>query len=1507
MRRTILIFSFCLLLALLFALQFSAATVSLRVNEKATSIDFGRAEAEVMLYVDNVSGRNLTALITLELMDTQDKIRARGERREDLSAGRQSVRVPLSFDFNKLDASDRKAFPLYRLRYRISIGDSVNTQADIAEGVISLSEITPDLFELRLSAARRARESARYRVRVQALHPITRRPVRGVQLSAEMELDGGANDVVLQARGVTDVEGHAALDFNLPANVSDEETEVSVKGRLKAFEQEATATLEFDRAARLLLTTDKPLYQPGQALHLRALVFDPTERALPAASATFTIDDPEGTTVFRATSATTRFGVATADWQIPDNTPLGEYKIGVRLDEDRFEESGAYEYVKISRYDLPNFTVNTKADRAYYLPGQNAEVEVRADYLFGQPVKRGRVRVVRESERHWNFKEQKWETEEGKTIEGEVDADGRFIAHVNLQEEHEELADESYSRFRDASYAAYLTDITTNRTEQRRFALRLTKDPIHIYVTEGNYDQAEGMPLAFYVAASYADGRPAQCEVSVQVAEADAGKWSYYGQYASLPTAVRKSAPLAVVTTNRYGVAKITGPTVMSESGSNRYLSVKLSARDRNGLTGRHDEGMWFNNESAVRVETDKAIYRPGEPVRAVITSNKEDAILFVDVASTSKVIRSEAVRLEQGRASVTFPYGKDFDGKLSIVASFYEQQANRYSSDEVSGRRTILYPRDRELKLDVRLGQSTYRPGEDARATLSARGADGRALESVFGVVVFDKAVEERARTDQEFSSTYGFYDYFRSFRYGAGEVGGITLRDLERLDVKRRPVPEDLHLAADILLQGAGNDYELTSFESDAYEKDQAEVFGALTSACLKSVKEALDSRYEKTAEYPSDEGALRRFLREAQVNFDRLRDPWNMPYRVLFSSERTDDITDIISTGADKEFGTRDDFRVQRFARPYFRSAGQRIDKAVNDYHARTGDFIRDEQTLKQELTRAGIEPGALRDRWNEEYKFEFGTMGVLLSLRVKSGGPDKRFDLPERYGSDDFTVWTTLLDSFGDARAAIDNALNTYLQATGRFPQDDASFREALKKAGLDRDGLRDPFGRLYFAGFKSESRYVDRVRIEGSYSAGGTAEKRTRIVPVSQRIYIITLFSAGADARGGTADDFNAATFTSIAYEQSASDARAEASRPLTTFTGATGALTGTITDVTGAVVPGAKVIAVNTHSSVEYSAVSNDNGVYILRNLPPGHYTISISSSGFMTFSMQAVPVRSSALIKVDAMLEVGSVAATVSVTSDGAATLNTNNFSISAQIKPGLAAGKRPAQLATPRLREYFPETLLWQPSLETDGDGRALLRFKLADNITTWKMSVIGSTENGEIGTAEQEIRAFQPFFVEHDPPRILTEGDEIALPVVLRNYLDRQQSVSLEIKPERWFSLAGAPLKRAQVRAGDAAQEVFNFRATSSVRDGKQRITAMGEEASDAIERTVTVHPDGEERAETDSRVFVDIATLETEIPFDAIKGTVRGELKIYPNLIGHVIESIEGIMERPYGCG
>ena len=70
---------------------------------------------------------------------------------------------------------------------------------------------------------------------------------------------------------------------------------------------------------------------------------------------------------------------------------------------------------------------------------------------------------------------------------------------------------------------------------------------------------------------------------------------------------------------------------------------------------------------------------------------------------------------------------------------------------------------------------------------------------------------------------------------------------------------------------------------------------------------------------------------------------------------------------------------------------------------------------------------------------------------------------------------------------------------------------------------------------------------------------------------------------------------------------------------------------------------------------------------------------------------------------------------------------------------------------------------------------------------------------------------------------------------------------------------------------------------------------------------IEKPVTVRPDGEEIVKTETSVFKGSTAFDINFPANALPKTPKAELKIYPNLFSHVAESVEGLLQRPYGCG
>ena len=97
------------------------------------------------------------------------------------------------------------------------------------------------------------------------------------------------------------------------------------------------------------------------------------------------------------------------------------------------------------------------------------------------------------------------------------------------------------------------------------------------------------------------------------------------------------------------------------------------------------------------------------------------------------------------GALSFVVPYNEEFHDAVNVSVmgtDFYGEDEDEFGE----GSRAVVFPRDRELKLDVQMSRAKYQPGDDAVAQMSLRTSAGRRAEGAFGVVVFDRAVEERA-----------------------------------------------------------------------------------------------------------------------------------------------------------------------------------------------------------------------------------------------------------------------------------------------------------------------------------------------------------------------------------------------------------------------------------------------------------------------------------------------------------------------------------------------------------------------------------------------------------------------------------------------------------------------------------------------------------------------------------------------------------------------------------------
>jgi hypothetical protein len=157
-------------------------------------------------------------------------------------------------------------------------------------------------------------------------------PIEGALVRVSLKPSAGRSIPLFE--GATDDTGSLPLQFRVPADLSGEaslivETESDV-GR-DSLEQAVTVSRDY----RVLLSSDKPLYQPGQTIHMDGLALSAFDQT-PARGETvsFLVEDAKGNKVFRQSVPTSEYGIAATDFVLADLVNQGEYKLSAAVSTD---------------------------------------------------------------------------------------------------------------------------------------------------------------------------------------------------------------------------------------------------------------------------------------------------------------------------------------------------------------------------------------------------------------------------------------------------------------------------------------------------------------------------------------------------------------------------------------------------------------------------------------------------------------------------------------------------------------------------------------------------------------------------------------------------------------------------------------------------------------------------------------------------------------------------------------------------------------------------------------------------------------------------------------------------------------------------------------------------------------------------------------------------------------------------------------------------------------------
>ena len=531
-------------------------------------------------------------------------------------------------------------------------------------------------------------------------------PITGADVKVSLKPKDGGRAKVLY-KGATDAEGRVAATFTIP-EVTDASQQIVVETRSDLGRDTLEQPVTVERSYKVLLTTDKPIYQPGQQILIRALALGAFDRR-PAAKNTIevTVADAKGNKVFRQTATTSDYGVASWTFQLADEVNHGNYKITATLGDTSSEKT-----VAVKPYVLPKFKVSAAPDETFYRPGQRVSGQVEAAYFFGKPVDSGQVQLA-----GWVYDV---ERQQILDLSGRTDAEGKFAFEFDLPDYFVGGAESGVADF---ILEVAVTDGAAH-TEQVSIRIPVAQQGILIEAVPESGEFKPSLENILYLLTAYPDGSPAECDLTVVV--------------------------------NGRDYQAHTGPYGLDElrfTPDSPYADIQLFAKDALGHSGEahtsFEPRTWTGDQVLLRPK--RATYQVGETMNLEILTTEHSGSIYLDIIREGQTLSTRALDIKDGKAAAAVDLTPDLYGTLTLHA--YKPLS---SGEIVRDTRLVVVDAPTDLALNVQLDKDTYRPGDKASLQIEVSDRDGAGVGSALGLAVVDESVFALQEQDPGFARLY-------------------------------------------------------------------------------------------------------------------------------------------------------------------------------------------------------------------------------------------------------------------------------------------------------------------------------------------------------------------------------------------------------------------------------------------------------------------------------------------------------------------------------------------------------------------------------------------------------------------------------------------------------------------------------------------------------------------------------------------------------------------------------
>jgi len=218
--------------------------------------------------------------------------------------------------------------------------------------------------------------------------------------------------------------------------------------------------------------------------------------------------------------------------------------------------------------------------------------------------------------------------------------------------------------------------------------------------------------------------------------------------------------------------------------------------------------------------------------------------------------------------------------------------------------------------------------------------------------------------------------------------------------------------------------------------------------------------------------------------------------------------------------------------------------------------------------------------------------------------------------------------------------------------------------------------------------------------------------------------------------------------------------------------------------------------------------------------------------------------------------------------------------------------------------VRKDLEPTLCFVPEAIVGPEGALRLEIPLKDSITTWRLRLTASAADGATGVGETRLRVSQPLHVDPWIAPHLTVGDELELPVAVRNETDGALDVALRLETSEHLEVLGERSAVVSVPAGGTGAQSFRYRAVGRG-SARIRVDAVAGEHRDAIERVVSVRPNAREVVDVANGSIAADSPWQAALPVLAAGVPHEHRVSVYPSPLAETLDGFEGLIACPHG--